>query len=447
MSRRAGTLAAVGILALACTDTARVPTGADLSPSFSHDGTCDFGAIAALVRDEFAPPEQNAVIDLVQLMEDAVDPLRTSRGFDVMAAISAGLEAGTLTGDAETGDHLSKALIACMNVESSVPLAELDFTRALEPGTRGTYEVRGLGPAEASVFARIDAFSAVAPPTGTDFQVWLGAGARALFYGWVLQPTEEFRTEAPQGAGYEWAVVRTNTGQPLSKDGFVGICAGSPGSGTRLQHAATIAPVSDPLDDIPGWSDLPIDCSEIPGLAAAPSTGLRSWLARGLYAGFRWLRPAPVMAVAARGSGSGSTAGSFSPFGGVLPNAVTLSFENNPVNTTINTVLKDADGDFIQVRASGEGGTDWEGVRIRITALTNKGVNVAPLGCGEADTNEDGIATFPKLYINKAGGYKLIARTVPPSTDPDVQSFDQATSSPGTAFNLKNAVKTPPTCD
>jgi hypothetical protein len=83
----------------------------------------------------------------------------------------------------------------------------------------------------------------------------------------------------------------------------------------------------------------------------------------------------------------------------------------------------------------GSGLTPMDGAHVRLIATTNHGANV--VASGTTATTRDGIATFPSLMINKAGGYRLIA-TLDGFGQNDAAGFQfQNTTSNG--FNLKRS--------
>ncbi|HET7603326.1 MAG TPA: hypothetical protein VFK36_09950 [Gemmatimonadales bacterium] len=103
------------------------------------------------------------------------------------------------------------------------------------------------------------------------------------------------------------------------------------------------------------------------------------------------------LALAAASGGVGGTVRNFSPHEVVFPGSVNLSFVAQLKNQ----------GSFVEV-------------------------------CNDtADTDQNGIATFTAASVNKAGGYTLVAHTVPPTSDPDVTTFapDSVSSN---LFNVKN---------
>jgi hypothetical protein len=415
------------LLVVACGESREASTAPGAGFDVSAVGSCDFRLIKSLANTEFAPKQQNVVQNQIKQMQTASGRGQlaqvTSLGFDVMDQISVGLKNSTITGSPGTGSDLTNALIRCMQVTPSEPLANLDFTLALSSG--GAYEVRGLGGSktELPVYARNGGYSALQgppvfnatnQPQGSNFFTWLGG--RALVYGWP-RVEDEFRTEIPVGEAYNWFVIRSGTGAgPLSAPGIVAVCAGSPGSAVRVQHASSLTFYANPFQTVAGWTG----AAECPSTLAASTSGPVGFLRHALAEGFRAISPSPAYAaLVGRVGGSGGTAGSFSPFGGVTLTAIDFEggqggFATSP-STGLTGVLSPQPTFLVQTK----NGTPIPGVTIKINLTNNSGsfsvclnANKVPLTLPlTLTTDENGRAGFTDLAVDKPGGYTMTATT------------------------------------
>jgi len=118
-------------------------------------------------------------------------------------------------------------------------------------------------------------------------------------------------------------------------------------------------------------------------------------------------RPQPLLATALGVRPPGGSVGALSPHGAVNPGQITLAFQGQIKDGRTNQDIVFTNGKDVSVAVTPEGETKMDGVRIRLIATTNLGVTVSATGNEVATV--DGVATFPDLQINKAGGYRLIA--------------------------------------
>ena len=352
----------------------------------------------------------------------------TSIGFSLFSSVAA-LRGGTgwnaaLAGPAAT---LTSQLLLCMNVQQTQPATVALITEALGPA--GSYQVRG-GPNDPTgdVLAW-DGKSGIKAPA--PWATWLGA--RALFLG---SPISTFATEISGGSAYDWSMVHTGVGE-LVPAATVALCADNApdnvsGAQLRLQH----------LPKADGGNILPTATGNfLPGCTPG-GISTSTFGARLIHALARLVQPAPLYASAAFAGGIGGLKGSFSPFEIVYGAQIQIGFVSQPANGNSNSPIMGAGNSEIQVRVGAAQGTPWEGVLVHINVSLNNGSWVAACG-NEAETDAAGIAHFPNLSVNKAGGYILVASTVEPSADPDVTAYSAA-SVRSNGFNLKNGKKGPP---
>jgi hypothetical protein len=106
----------------------------------------------------------------------------------------------------------------------------------------------------------------------------------------------------------------------------------------------------------------------------------------------------------------GGSVGALSPHAAVDPKKITLSF---PKDTLVkdgftNKPITLTDGSKIRVYVEPNGGTDLNGAVVVLSAVANLGAPVVPKN--NTAVTIDGVATFPDLQLNKAGGYRLVAK-------------------------------------
>ena len=362
---------------------------------------------------------RSALVDLAGLIssKNANSPAATATAFNMFAEVArladAGHAAGTWTAqNSADGASVTVLAIACADVALSGQNTLAVFTAALDAA--GLYEVRGGGSDATGPAIAHDGMAGVQAP-GTGFGVWMSG--RGLFYGY---PIATFSTEVFGGYAMDVSVVRpiprpADTPAALVGDGVIALCANvNPQPFTddqlRIQKTSRILPIA---------SGAFVPCSA-PAAVSASSARL-----------------GPNFALAAAATGIGGTIRNFSPHEIVFPGTVNLTFVSQPLDGTANVPLASSPAGGIVVSVKAQNGTPWEGVRVQLDGVNNNGNFVA--ACNNiADTDEQGLAHFPDFSLNKAGGFRLLAHTVPPATDPDVTTFTpDSTTSLG--FNLKNS--------
>lgn len=362
---------------------------------------------------------RSTLVDLAGLIssKNANSPAATATAFNMFAEVArladAGHAAGTWTAqNSADGASVTVLAIACADVALSGQNTLAVFTAALDAA--GLYEVRGGGSDATGPAIAHDGMAGVQAP-GTGFGVWMSG--RGLFYGY---PIATFSTEVFGGYAMDVSVVRpiprpATTPAALVGDGVIALCANvNPQPFTddqlRIQKTSRILPIA---------SGAFVPCSA-PAAVSASSARL-----------------GPNFALAAAATGIGGTIRNFSPHEIVFPGTVNLTFVSQPLDGTANVPLASSPAGGIVVSVKAQNGTPWEGVRVQLDGVNNNGNFVA--ACNNiADTDEQGLAHFPDFSLNKAGGFRLLAHTVPPATDPDVTTFTpDSTTSLG--FNLKNS--------
>jgi len=148
--------------------------------------------------------------------------------------------------------------------------------------------------------------------------------------------------------------------------------------------------------------------SPAPVLASMDATvgGFASvaWLARKALGAFT---PQPLNATALV-VGIGGGRGELSPTAAVVA-SISATFQSQPTNGFVNKVIPGTSGP-VSVLVKSDKGYLYNKIQVTISVANNSGTNVVPSGA-VATTGADGIATFPDLMVNKAGGYTLTATT------------------------------------
>jgi hypothetical protein len=437
MRRVLSFLALAGMFGLAaCSDSAE-STGPEFAPGRGGPNnpdptvTCSPSALKTSVAAVFGP--SSAESDLVKLIttSNVGSTVATETGFSLITSVAA-LRSGTTWTAAMAGPAatLTAQLFPCMNVQKTQPTTVASITQAL--GDEGAYQLRG-GPNDPTGdVLSFDGKSGI--KAGGPWATWLGA--RALFLGSSIS---SFTVEVSGGSAYDWSMVHTGVSE-LVPAATVALCADNApanvtGAQLRLQHQVFVP-------DVGGGNIIPTaDGTFLPGCETEP-TAPSELGARLIQAFVRLVQPAPLHASVALAGGIGGLKGAFSPFEIVYGAQIQLSFPAQPANATINTPIKGAGNSELQVLVVAANGTPWEGILVRINAVTNNGEGV--FACGnETETDEDGIAHFPNLTVSKAGGYFLVATTVESSSDPDVTAYSAA-SVDSDRFNVKNGNKPAP---
>jgi hypothetical protein len=425
MSRRlqAFTLIASGVFVAACSESRdsaptdpqwQVGTGPACSPSdIKKFAKAVAGTSSTLynIAQQFTNQNANKVAG-------------TNLFFD-LAAEAANLAHASLS-STQTTDLANLLIqgIACANVIVSDPdyatLSSTDRVGKFEAaaGATGGLEVRGrpspsTGQNEPVYSHNMNQHGSagIAPPTGETFAAWYGD--RVLFYGFPITGTSNEAAPGNSRVAFEWFSVRPAyvTFNPRGLSGKVSLCVigdFSPAVANqfRIEHeVATILPVTD---------------FSVPCIEASPFRLGLGPNESGLGGALAWLRqqllPRPLLATSlvTTRSPSGSPK-SLSPIEVVNPLGATLTYEPAPVDGKVNQPLG------VKVHATGSGGTDWEGLLIKIKAQDNNG-NFVAVSPDTITTNSLGIADFSTSAINKTGVYQLLAVTVP-TADDDAAAF------------------------
>lgn len=410
-------LATGTVLLLGACDSGTPTTPTTVGAFANSVGTCSPSEFVKAAADVAGRP--STLVDLASLVtnQNAGTPTATSAIMDVYAELArladAGHGADTWTEqNSADGANLTVLGLACGTFSLTGASTADAFKSALDAS--GLYEVRGGGSDAPSPAVAHDGLGGVAAPAA-GFGSWLSG--RGLFYGY---PISTFSVEAFGGYAMDISLARpvippATAPAALIDAGVVALCAVD-NSGNyeadqlRISKTSHILPVAD------GFLSCPTE---------PPPANITRTTAAGVSIAFGTL-----------GGGVGGTIRNFSPHEVVFPGSVNLSFVAQPANGASGQPLVGSDGQPLAVKVEAAAGTPWEGVGVQLAALKNEGSFVAV--CHDiATTDENGIARFPDAILNKAGGYTIVARTLPSSADQDVLTFAPDSVSSG-LFNMKN---------
>ena len=382
-------LALTGVIVLAsCTQDQSPTTAAPREASFARAATCSFSTANFDARAYFAL-NKDPVFALLDIMKTAYTAGgaagATSAGFDVLARLGVAADAGStlVKGTPALGNTFANDVLLCMGG----PV--IDLTNALGPA--GLFAVRN-GSEATPVISRLIVSGAPAfgaePSTGN----WPITG-KVLFHAYRLLATS-FANETPAGTVFDLKTYPENlTFTPEIK---TGVCVLTDANG-RILHKhgldpAVILPPAGTLSFCPTSSN------------SAASTSMFAWAASQATS---WLAPQPAYASTAMmpvGGGGAGLVGGLSEIGPVSYVSV-VTFTVPPANTSVS-----ANPQFvptITVQNATANGNALKGAVITLTVVGNNGsFNISG---NIATTDASGIATFPSLHIDKAGGYTLTA--------------------------------------
>jgi hypothetical protein len=413
MQRRVFTsVAAVSLLAAACSDTPQQPETAAQFQFQDGSVVCDYNQGAQRAsRDFFNQPAQNEVRAIIQDMSNATDPaVLNDLGFQVLVRVRDAIGTSLQQGSLLQGSNLINEILACMSFDpAEAPATAIDFTAALGPA--GAFDFRGgAGDPLTAPVVSADGNWGVEPVLGADWPTVTG-GERILIHG---APTAN-------GLGGENEVTFAFDFKDLPnidffEDVVVSTCLVQ-NDRYRVQRETQILPVADPSF-----------CPQ-PSLTRSIGGSGPLALARRLV---RLVTPAPLYADAAvvGKGGTGGTAGGFTRFVAVDAGAINLEFLDSPVDVTIDPLTGEAllsscpatDPGYpcaIRVYAYGNNGTPLPEVDITVDWNVNNGTNVTLGGtttlrtdpqCSSVDSClPTGTVSYDDLTLNKPGGYVLVA--------------------------------------
>lgn len=420
----------VAALAVACGDQQdrTAQSEAPLAPVFAARGgstfstKCTFTTASQLAGSYFTNNDTSRVVrSLIGDMKSAGAGTQTTRdlGFDVLVHVSKNVAANT---DEVTGSAFVNEIIKCMfstaaewpaSYSAAVPGPE-DFTVALDATENGAFAVRGKALDDSGpVSARLDNYSAVAPPPGKSWPDILDTNPppmRVLLYGRpsAAQPLVDPNTF------YNWRDVPRNT--VFVPSVIVALCVdpdhndfGDKKAMVRGQDQGNAAflPFQDATFLVPGSN-----CSEHLAGTLSPL----GQLAAGLFRiGADLFVPAPLHAGVLLNPGglAGSTGGIHTDYGPDQVDSVFLSFTQQPHDARVCTADAGAGCSGNQTISPVTVLATWKGfpvggVRVTVLPIDNNGTPAEMRGDSTLVTGENGTVTYTNLGLTKTGGYRLV---------------------------------------
>lgn len=414
MSRRVTSvvLAAATLMAVACSESPESNPESLTAPTLARGGKpnregCNFKTIQQAAIKYFGSGDQQAALATIRLMEDEYGAgmfgTADDLAFDVMSLVEVVANGGTEQGKPSDGGKLTSALFKCTSHKDDAALSDLSaFTAALSDF--GAYGVRGAEPISTPVLAKnLSPLWGVEPQQGYDWEASTVA-PEVLIFG---APTGDFDTDEDLvGTAFEWNVLPDGP-VDFAPRVVVGVCLTD--DLLRVERLGQILPEVEPTfcpenlasaDGESGWMTAARDVLQFATAVFAPE-------------------PLHAAALLAR-TGIGGTAGGFTPFGAIDAGTVVTSFALQPHDAFVGE-----NAGPVEVLVTGTGGTPWEGVLITLVVQLNNGSWVeitqqdldTPLD--PVITNEDGIARFGSIVLNKPGGYRLVAVPAEPGFTPE----------------------------
>jgi hypothetical protein len=390
-------LALTGVVALVSCSQDRTPQASlPTEALYGKGGSTSSCSFSNASRDAkaYLIAQKGALYDALDVMQEAYRTGgaagATAPGMNVLALLGTAANNGAnqVKGTPAQGNLFANDVIACM-----AGFPPTDFTEAL--GATGLFAVR-----DGTV-----GYAVVAHHFGTDGKPTTGAplygaeptGAtwplaqKTLFYGHVLTTTT-IADETPAGTVFELTTWPANlTFVPEIR---TGVC--TVGDATaRILHAHA----GDPAVILPP-AGLPSFCTNPPPLWAS-----RSGFGSVMDLAASWFTPRPLYAaMPAFDDGGGGLVSGLSEIGPVIYTSV-VSYTVAPQNTTVS-----ANPQFtptVAVLDTTSNGNPLKGVTITLNVVGNNGsFNITG---NVAVTDASGVATFPNLHIDKAGGYTVTA--------------------------------------
>lgn len=379
------TVAGVAILA-SCGQDLSQPTAVPSAASYAKvvTPTCSYSTAANDARTYFSS-NKDTVFTLLSAMSKLGSGIAAnSAGWSVLGRLAAAVGTTAVKGTPAQGNIFANDVLLCMTVGTYT--YPLDLSGAL--GTNGLFAVRdGSGAAPLAIVSRGTPVYGAEPTTGA----WPVAGS-TLFYGSpVTDPL--FDNETPAGVVFD---LKSLPGElsftPMIR---VGVCSINDANARILHDHSGDAVILSPdaaLSFCPTASNATQSSSPLFAVGASLA---------------KWLAPqtanAATMMFRLGGGGTGLVGG-LSDIGPVSFTSV-VKFAVKPTNTSVS---KPTQWDpAVTVTDSTAKGHPIANVLITLSVVSNNGsFNISG---DTATTDATGVARFPNLHIDKAGGYTMTA--------------------------------------
>ena len=403
-------VALTGVVVLvSCTqDKASAPSLVPTEASFAKAprATCDFTVMRAAAKDYFVD-QRGSLYDAIDLMQtahrnagggSAGNVAATDEGFAVLTLTAANVKdaLAEIKGTAAQGNTFVHEVFKCMSVVGYPGSPSVDFTAAL--GDKGMFDVVDNTPANArAVIARYNVGNSPAFGAEPDGGNWPVSGP-TLFYGAAVVRST-LSNELVKGTVAD--IKSLPVYASFSSKFKAGVCKVTDVN-ARALHEHTVNSVVDATILSPVQMSFCIGFDE--DLAMS---GPMSSFAFGLKKAASWLAPRPLYAAMPTrlGGGGAGLVDGLSEIGPVSFTSV-VSFSNPPKTIRLS---RQPQNPPISVLNATSNGNPLAGVLITLTVIGNSGSFTNPPIGNTAVTNDDGIAEFTNLFIDKSGGYTIIA--------------------------------------
>jgi hypothetical protein len=379
------TVAGVAILASCGQDLSQstaVPTAASYVRVVTP--TCSYSTATNDARAYFSSNKDTVFTLLSAMSKIGSGSVANSAGWSVLGRLADAVGTAAVKGTPAQGSTFANDVLLCMSV--STYASPLDLSGAL--GANGLFAVRdGSGATPLAVVSRGTPVYGAEPSTSA----WPVVGS-TLFYGSpVTDPL--FDNETPAGVVFDLKSLPGGlTFDPMIR---VGVCSISdPNARILHDHSgnAVILSPDDALSFCPTASNQTQSSSSLFAAAASLAT---------------WLAPQPAHAATMMfklGGGGTGLVGGLSDIGPVSFTSV-VKFAVKPTNTSVSKKIQWPQ--TVTVTDSTSKNHPIANVLITLSVTSNNGsFNISG---NTAYTNADGVATFPDLHIDKAGGYTMTA--------------------------------------
>jgi hypothetical protein len=401
-ARLISSVAAAGVLALviSCSEDQTRVISAPTAAAYGKGNapTCSFSTATNDAKAYFVDSKDQvfALLDAMQTQYrlSPTSAATTEAGMNVLARIGTAAQNGMskVKGTPETtgalGNTFANDVLLCMGV------AAIPFTDALGP--TGLFAVRDGTAAHAQAVVAHKWDAGGSPITGAPLYGAERTGAtwplaqKTLFYA-RLVTTTALADETPSGAVFDLKTLPADlTFVPEIRAGVCDVADES----ARILHAHAGNAVVLPPAGVPSF------CANPPALDA-----YRSGFGSMMDLAASWFTPQPLFAMPAFGGGGGLVSG-LSEIGPVTYTSV-VSFTVPPKNTKLSASPQFPS--VITVTDTTANGNPLKGVLITLNVVGNSGSFTNPPVGSTATTNAFGIAVFPNLFIDKAGGYTVTA--------------------------------------
>lgn len=452
--RSALLLVTFGALGLAaCSDRqSETPTSPDFAAA--NKPACSYSKLKQDVNAEWpvstggATKDTNTAVNaLLTSMQNAAQQnpadsnVITVTGFRIIQSVAIAASTKQAGTTPAAGSTLAIDLFSCMDVPpSSVPGS---FVSAL--GTSGAFGVRARTNTDSDPLDTRDGAWTVSP-VGSP---WATVAARAA------NDTGGASAAKISGQAKDLFLI---WGQPVDPTNFTGdilLNTGGPSpvflwSSTPQQTFTATNPPGPGIqvtECVPNASDLGFVQHNSGNTAVILATatvscpsGVTAYLRRAPNSVLQKLRSffSPELAYATGGTGPSTKGSHLSPWGVVNPGQLKLTNVSSPAKQSnqVGVALQDGKGQPLSVTPTSAAGTSFgqSGGFVWVEAFNNQGVNV--LVCNNwAYTDATGKATFTNMYLNKAGGYTLVFKTLAQVSGGIGTNFTAGNTA---LFNVKN---------